>query len=65
MPTYNFECTKCKKEEEKFISMKAYEESKKEPFKCPNCEGDLKSIVSIGSTFVLKGNNWASNGYGK
>lgn len=65
MPTYNFECTKCKNEEEKFISMNAYMKSKRNPLKCSECKGDLKSIVSSGSTFVLKGGNWASDGYGK
>jgi putative FmdB family regulatory protein len=67
MPTYEFKCTKCRHEWEKFQGVN-------DPFpSCPECGnqhfvgGDstgftVERLISCGS-FVLKGTGWSSDGY--
>jgi putative FmdB family regulatory protein len=60
MPTYAYECPKCKQVVELVQKM-----SEK---KNPNCSGEqcqgvqMESVLSL-STFILKGTGWARDGY--
>ena len=57
MPTYEYECKKCKKRFEQFqkISDPALE-------KCPDCGGKVERLVSA-AAFTLKGGGWYKDGY--
>lgn len=49
MPTYDFNCQKCKKVFSFTMSIKEYE---KKDFSCPQCKG--KEISRVPSTFIAK-----------
>lgn len=62
MPTYEFECPKCRKTIELVRSMK----DESVPLCCEdNCGGiEMQQIISK-SSFQLKGLGWAAEGYSK
>jgi putative FmdB family regulatory protein len=61
MPTYEFKCSVCGCELEKYF--KSYDESLKE--KCPKCDNLLDRKISK-TSFILKsgGVGWSKEGYG-
>jgi len=50
MPTYEYECRKCKRHHEAYQSITA-----KPLTKCPKCGGKLKRLLGSGSGFIFKG----------
>ncbi len=57
MPIYEYECRKCEKVTEEWQSMS------EEPLTtCPDCNGELKKLISS-SSFQLKGGGWYADGY--
>ena len=78
MPTYTFKCLKCKHEFDKFQGMtepnptcprmvyglQSDDPQGKllEPFDFP-CGSPTEKLIT-GSSFILKGDGWASDGYG-
>jgi len=50
MPTYDYECQRCKHVFEVFQSM-----SDKHLEKCPKCKGKLKRLISPGAGIIFKG----------
>ena len=60
MPTYEYECDKCKKHFDLFQSMKA------EPIKkCPKCGGKVQRLIGSGSGIIFKGSGFYENDYKK
>jgi putative FmdB family regulatory protein len=57
MPTYEYRCEKCKKHFEIFQKI-----SEAPLTKCPECQGQIKRLVSAAS-FTLKGGGWYKDGY--
>ena len=57
MPIYEYECSSCNKvfEVQQRISDDPLES-------CPDCQGEVKKIVSV-SSFQLKGGGWYADGY--
>ena len=49
MPTYEYQCQKCKRRHEAFQSITA-----KPLTKCPRCGGRLKRLLGSGSGFLFK-----------
>ena len=60
MPTYEYQCTKCKKRHEAFQSITA-----KPLTKCPTCGGKLKRLLGSGSGFLFKGSGFYITDYRK
>jgi len=59
MPVYSYRCDDCR---EHLVIEKSYKEIKQlEPFKCPQCKKDM--IRDYTSSFILKGDGWAKDGY--
>lgn len=58
MPIYEYECRPCK---ERFERLLSYKESDK-PQRCVKCGKEARKQVSR-TSFALKGNGWASDGY--
>ena len=59
MPIYTYRCEKCGKEMELFQKLKA------RPSRvCPDCLAYMARVVSK-TTFILKGEGWAEDGYAK
>lgn len=58
MPTYEYECQKCKKRHEVFQVITA-----KPMAKCPNCNGALKRLMGGGSGFIFKGSGFYITDY--
>lgn len=58
MPTYDYECEKCKDVFEKFqkITDKPLET-------CPKCHGKVKKLISGGAGIIFKGSGFYSNDY--
>ena len=57
MPVYEYECPACEK------VFEVQQRMSDAPLTvCPNCEGNVKKIVSM-SSFHLKGGGWYSDGY--
>ncbi|MEW6088197.1 MAG: FmdB family zinc ribbon protein [bacterium] len=58
MPTYDYECQKCKEVFEKFqkITDKPLET-------CPKCRGKLKRLIGKGSGIIFKGGGFYSTDY--
>ncbi len=57
MPVYEYECPACEK------VFEVQQRMADDPLsKCPECEGDVKKIVSM-SSFKLKGGGWYADGY--
>lgn len=60
MPTYEYECPKCKK------AFEADQKISDPPLtKCPTkrCKGQPKRLISGFGTFTLKGGGWFKDGY--
>jgi putative FmdB family regulatory protein len=58
MPTYEYECSKCKKTFEKFQSIK------EEPIeKCIFCSGSVRRLIGTGGGFLFKGNGFYTTDY--
>ena len=58
MPTYEYECVKCKKRHEAFQAITA-----KPLTKCPRCAGRLKRLLGTGSGFLFKGSGFYITDY--
>lgn len=58
MPTYEYQCQKCKRRHEAFQSIVA------DPLvKCPKCGGRLKRLLGRGSGFLFKGGGFYITDY--
>ena len=58
MPTYEYECTRCKHHFEVFQSIKA------EPLKrCPKCKSKVKRLVGSGAGIIFKGSGFYQTDY--
>lgn len=58
MPTYEYECTKCAHQFEKFQSMKD------EPLKrCPKCRCKVRRVVGSGAGILFKGSGFYQTDY--
>ncbi len=58
MPTYEYECSKCKNIFEVFQSMKD------EPIKkCPECGGKVKRLLGTGAGIIFKGSGFYQTDY--
>jgi putative FmdB family regulatory protein len=60
MPIYEYVCPDCEESFEVFVNIT---ENSKE-MKCKKCGGTAKKKISS-SSFLLKGNGWAKDGYSK
>ena len=60
MPTYEYECEKCGYKFEKFQQMSAVPVKK-----CPECGGQVKRLLGIGSEVIFKGKGFYSTDYKK
>ena len=58
MPTYEYECKKCKKRHEAHQSITA-----KPLTQCPKCKGRLQRLMSLGSGFLFKGGGFYITDY--
>ncbi len=58
MPTYEYQCRKCKRRHEASQSITA-----KSLTKCPRCGGKLKRLISSGSGFLFKGSGFYITDY--
>ena len=58
MPTYEYQCQKCKRRKEAFQSITA-----KSLTKCPKCSGRLKRLLGSGSGFLFKGGGFYITDY--
>jgi len=58
MPTYEYQCQKCRKRHEAFQSITA-----KPLTKCPRCGGRLKRLLGSGSGFLFKGSGFYITDY--
>ena len=58
MPTYEYQCQKCKKRHEASQSITA-----KPLAKCAKCGGTLKRLLSTGSGFLFKGSGFYVTDY--
>ena len=60
MPTYDYECRKCKNKFEVFQSMTA------EPVKsCPKCKGKVDRLIGSGTGIIFKGTGFYETDYKK
>lgn len=57
MPIYEYECKKCEKVFE--VQQRMSEDALSQ---CPECEGEVKKLISSNS-FQLKGGGWYADGY--
>ena len=58
MPTYEYECTKCGHQFEKFQSMKD------EPLKrCPKCRCKVRRLLGTGAGIIFKGSGFYQTDY--
>lgn len=60
MPTYGYECTKCKHCFEVFQSI-----SDKPKSRCPKCKAKLHRLITGGSGMIFKGSGFYSTDYKK
>ena len=58
MPTYEYQCQKCKRRHEAFQLITAAPLTQ-----CPWCKGRLKRLISSGSGFLFKGSGFYSTDY--
>ena len=57
MPTYEYRCSKCKKEFEVFQKITDDPVSK-----CPDCDGAVERLIAA-TNFILKGSGWYKSDY--
>lgn len=58
MPTYEYECIKCKYRFEEF------QQIREEPLKkCPKCRGQLRRLISGGAGLIFKGSGFYVTDY--
>lgn len=58
MPTYEYECTKCKYKFEEF------QQIREEPLKkCPKCKGQLRRLITGGAGLIFKGSGFYVTDY--
>ncbi len=58
MPVYEYECQECDK------IFEVQQRITDDPLEaCPNCQGEVKKIISM-TSFQLKGGGWYADGYG-
>lgn len=60
MPTYEYQCQKCKKRLEALQSITA-----KPLAKCPKCGGKLQRLMGSGASFIFKGSGFYITDYRK
>ena len=60
MPTYEYQCLKCKKKFEKLQKM-----TDAPLKKCPHCSGKAQRLISTGTGFIFKGSGFYINDYKK
>lgn len=60
MPTYDYECPKCKKRIEIFHSMNTTKE-----YRCSECNEKLNKIISGGAGIIFKGTGFYETDYKK
>ena len=60
MPTYDYQCLKCKHRFEKFQSIK--DDALK---KCPKCKGKVQRLIGSGAGFLFKGSGFYATDYRK
>ena len=60
MPTYDYECQKCKKHFELFQSITA-----RSIKKCPKCKGKVKRLIGSGAGIIFKGSGFYATDYRK
>ena len=58
MPTYEYECEKCKKRFDHFQSM-----TSKLLKKCPKCGGRVTRLLGVGSGIIFKGSGFYQTDY--
>lgn len=58
MPTYEYQCQKCKRRHDVSQSITA-----KPLATCPKCRGKLKRLISSGSGFLFKGSGFYITDY--
>lgn len=58
MPTYEYECTKCRKRFEHFQKM-----TDRPLKKCPDCKGKVNRLISSGSGIIFKGKGFYQTDY--
>ena len=58
MPTYEYQCLKCKRRHEAFQAITA-----KPLTKCPKCRGKLMRLISSGAGFLFKGSGFYITDY--
>lgn len=58
MPTYDYECEKCKHRFEKFQPI-----SDKPIKKCPKCSGKIRRLIGAGAGFLFKGSGFYQTDY--
>jgi len=58
MPTYEYQCKKCKHKFEAFQQITA------KPLKnCPECKGPLRRLIGAGAGFIFKGSGFHATDY--
>jgi putative FmdB family regulatory protein len=60
MPTYEYECTKCKHVFEEFQKI-----TEKPLLRCPKCRGKLRRLISGGVGIIFKGSGFYATDYKK
>ncbi|MFH0879468.1 MAG: FmdB family zinc ribbon protein [Lentisphaerota bacterium] len=58
MPTYEYECAKCKNQFEVFQRITA-----KPVTKCPKCGGKVKRLIGTGAGIIFKGSGFYATDY--
>jgi len=58
MPTYEYECPKCRKTFDVFQSIKASPLTK-----CPTCKGKIKRLLGTGAGIIFKGSGFYQTDY--
>ncbi len=58
MPTYEYECSRCKNRFEKFQSITANAVKK-----CPKCQGSVRRLIGAGAGILFKGSGFYQTDY--
>lgn len=66
MPIFNYKCQKCENEYEVFYKSQSAVVDEEPKEVCPKCQSEKKEkLLSVGTSFILKGSGWYKDGYGK